>query len=214
MANYSEPTNPIGTYNPCYMSNNQGESVIDHWNTCIHGSPTQTGATVLANCTGWCQGRMLETYMECTGYAMPSGYPHPFVGFAMQAGQGWIDHAESLGWDTVNEPVAGSVFATAVHVGFVESYDEDSGFWKVSESGYGGSWGPWHYGTHLPYGSPALEKVGNQWISGYSGNDHPGDNVVKKFIVVPDISPGPGPTPGPVEPMPFFMYLKNWNNEY
>ena len=67
MPNYSMPTNPVGTFNPCWMHYN-GYNWGQAWNTAIIGSPTQYGADVLSNCVGWSEGRMLQIYMEITGY--------------------------------------------------------------------------------------------------------------------------------------------------
>ena len=60
MPSYSMPTNPVGSYNPCFMTNLYGASWSIAWNSAIYGSPIQTGADVLCNCVGYSQGRMLQ----------------------------------------------------------------------------------------------------------------------------------------------------------
>lgn len=205
MPNYSPPTNPVGTYNPCYMTNLYGAPWSEAWNTSIYGSPTQAGANVLSNCVGWCQGRMLAVYREITGYNPTQTQTHPFIMFNVDAGN-WDSVARANGFEVVNEPRAGSVLVTNSHVAFVEDFI--AGEWWVSESGYGNP-DPWHYwpGT--------LVYRNNRWESTFSYDGDVPDPVIKGFILVPGVTPGPGPGPGPTprRKSKFIYYLKNWNND-
>lgn len=193
MPNYSEPVNPVGTYNPCYMSNGGpgtgGTVANNYYNTCIWGSPTQTGANVLSNCVGQAQGRCLEVYMEIHPNYNPATLGTHL--FATLNGQpdSWITRAELAGLTVVHEPRAGSVLVTNSHVAFVEKYVEGEGWW-TSESGYGNTV-PWHYW----YGT--LVYRNNRWESTFSYDGQTPDPVINGFILVPDVTPGPGPTPGP-----------------
>lgn len=183
MPNFSPPTNPVGTYNPCWMTNLYGASFHDAWNTSIYGSPTQTGADVLSNCVGWCQGRMLQIYMEITGYDPRQTQTHPFIMFNVDAGQ-WDEVARANGFDVVTEPQAGSILVTNSHVAVVEDYID--GAWWVSESGYGNEI-PWHYW------SGTLVYRNNRWESTFSYDGDVPDPVITGFILIPEVTPGPGP---------------------
>lgn len=129
------PVNPVGTFNPCYMTNLYGASWNDAWNTSIYGSPTQVGANVLANCVGYAQGRMLEIYREQHPSYDPSVlHTHPFTAFNVGAGE-WLNVAEAEGFELIDHPVPLSVYVTPNHVGVVEQLDPEG--WLCSESGYG-----------------------------------------------------------------------------
>lgn len=200
---WSDPTNPVGTYNPCYMTNggpNYGGSVIGStWNTCITGSPMQTGANVLSNCTGYVQGRMLEIWRQDShqDYNPAQTHTHPFATLNGDANYSWLERAIALGFQTSDEPVAGSVFVTGSHVGVVEKFAD--GIWWISESGYGNVI-PWTYGE-------GIYKSGNKWYA-----MHATLHEIYKFVLIPDVTPGPGPKPKPKKKK-WIYYLKNWNNE-
>ena len=204
MANFSPPINPVGRYLPAYMSNLYGGSWVDHWNTCIYGSPTQTGADVLANCTGYAQGRMITIYNEITGYNPAQTQTTPFSSLNGNPVQttagipdGWIERAQAAGLVIQSEPREGSVFVTDDHVGVVEKYD--NGNWWVSESGYNAD--PYLYQQSL------YKDTQNRWCSSYSSPS----KIIHGFILIPNVQPGPGPTPGGSSKK-WLYYMKNWNN--
>lgn len=180
---WSEPTSPVGTYDPAYMTNLYGASWSGAWNTCIYGSPTATGADVLSNCVGYAQGRMLRIWMEDYNptYNPSQTHTHPFIGFNIEADYGWITLAQSMGYTISSEPREGSILVTPSHVAVVEKYKD--GEWWVSESGYG-SLPPWVYHT-------SIYKSGNTWYSSYASSP-----MIYGFILIPDITPGPGPGTG------------------
>lgn len=197
MPNFSEPTNPVGTYNPCYMKNVGDWS--NAWNTSIYGVPQQVGANVLNNCVGFTQGRMLEIYNQITGYNPAQTQTHPFIDFNIEANIGWKNLAEAKGYDMLDEPEAGTVLVTGSHVAVVERYKE--GAWWVSESGYNSFTYEYH---------PSLYKENGRWYDSWAS-----DRLVIKFFRIPETAPGPtppGPTPGGKKSK-FIYYLKNWNNE-
>ena len=177
---WSEPTDPTGTYDPAYMTNLYGAPFATNWNTCIYGSPMQTGANVLSNCVGYSQGRMLRIYMEDQGFnPVTAGY-NPFGVFNGDAGT-WLTIAANNGFDIVYEPQAGSVLVTPSHCAIVEKYE--NGLWWISESGYGDS-NPFHYHN-------SLYQSGGTWYSSYASSPQ-----VLGFVLIPDVTPGPGPSAG------------------
>ena len=200
MPNFSPPFNPVGLYNPCYMSNMYGASWSAAWNTSIYGSPQQAGADVLSNCVGYTQGRMLFAYNEVTGYDPAQTGTHPFTMFNANAGD-WYQIAISNGFTVQSEPREGSVLVTADHVAFVELYDDQTDQWWISESGYNAD--PYLYQTSL-----YKDELG-RWCSAYSFPS----KLIKGFILVPGLTPGPGPGPTPAKKSKWIYYLKNWNNE-
>ena len=177
---WSEPTDPTGTYDPAYMTNLYGAPFATNWNTCIYGSPMQTGANVLSNCVGYSQGRMLRIYMEDQGFDPVTAGSNPFSMFNGDAGT-WLTIAANNGFDIVYEPQAGSVLVTPSHCAVVEKYD--NGLWWVSESGYGDS-NPVHYHN-------SLYQSGGTWYSSYASSPQ-----VLGFVLIPDVTPGPGPGSG------------------
>lgn len=182
MPNYSMPTDPVGTYNPCWMSNLYGAPWSSAWNTSIYGSPQQTGANVLCNCVGYAQGRMLQIYMELNpGYNPAALQTHPFTMFNADAGD-WITIAQNNGFQILSQPEEGSVLVTPSHCAVVERFDDGTG-WLISESGYA-TLPPWN----LHY---TLYESGGQWYSSYASTP----NVIG-FIKIPGA--GPGPSPGMV----------------
>lgn len=179
MPNYSMPTNPVGSYNPCWMTNLYGASWTDHWNTSIYGSPTQTGADVLCNCVGYSQGRMLQIYMEIYPNYDPATLGTQLFGvFNVDAGD-WLTVAYNNGFQILSQPEEGTVLVTPSHVANVERYDEGQG-WLISESGYN-TLPPWN----LHY---SLYESGGNWYSSYAS-----DPLVLGFIKIPGTTPGPGP---------------------
>lgn len=196
MPNWSEPYNPVGRYDPAFMTNLYGASWDSAWNTCIYGSPMQASANVLSNCTGYAQGRMLRIYMEITGYNPRETRTHPFISFNLDAGV-WLDIARSLGYTIYQEPQPGYIFVTGSHVGVIEKYE--NGEWYVSESGYGNV-NPYTYG-------PGIYQSGGKWYA-----MHASIPAIDGFFKIPETSPGPGPGPKPKKKK-WIYYLKNWNNE-
>lgn len=139
---------PEGENNPCYMTNGTsgllGSFDSTHWNTCILGSPTVNGANVLANCTGYAEGRSLEIYNEATGYDPVTAGGHPWEIFSSHNAGEWYGVAEQSEDFEVNPttPTPGAIMvwdkaASAGHVAVVEEViDNDTVI--TSESGYGG----------------------------------------------------------------------------
>ena len=196
MANFPEPFNPVGSYDPCYMKNTGNWNTA--WNTAIYGVPTQTGANVLSNCVGYTQGRMLYIYNYITGYNPAQTQTHPFIDFNIEANAGWYYLAESKGYETLSEPEEGCVLVTGSHVAVVERLKNDTEWW-VSASGYN---------SYAYQYANTLHKEGNKWYD-YGASDR----EVIGFFRIPETSPGPGPGPTPAEPMKWIYYLKNWNND-
>lgn len=175
---YSMPTDPVGSYNPCWMTNLYGASWTTHWNTAIYGSPTQIGADVLCNCVGYSQGEMLRWYLESNpGYDPAALGTHPFIDFNIDAGN-WLTLAQSKGYEILTQPDAGCILVTSSHVANIERYDPDQG-WLIAESGYG-SLPPFN----LHY---SIYESGGQWYSSYSS-----DPLIIGFFRVPGVTPGPG----------------------
>lgn len=94
--------------------------------------------SVLANCTGYCQGRWMELGNTNTPYA-----------FHGNAGE-WINEATQAGYATGSEPQLGAivVFAgwasnSAGHVAVVEEISDDGSYIKCSESNYGSTIFEW-----------------------------------------------------------------------
>lgn len=180
MPNYSMPTSPVGTYNPCWMTNLYGAPWSSAWNTAIYGRPSQTGADVLCNCVGYSQGRMLQIYMELNpGYDPAALQDHLFSVFNGDAGD-WLTIAGNNGFQILSQPEEGTVLVTSSHVANVERYDAGDG-WLISESGYD---------TLPPFNLHySLYESGGQWYSSYAS-----DPLVMGFIKIPGA--GPGPVPG------------------
>lgn len=96
------------------------------------GGLTPYLGSVLANCTGYCQGRWMELGNTNTPYA--------FYGNA----EDWINEAKAAGYKTGSEPQLGAVVVFAGwennrfgHVGIVEDISEDGSYIVCSESNYG-----------------------------------------------------------------------------
>ena len=176
MPAYSMPTNPVGTYNPCFMTNLYGASWASNWNTSIYGSPAQVGANVLCNCVGYSQGRALQIYMEThPGYNPAALGTHLFAAFNVDAGD-WLTVAANQGLQILDHPEEATILVTPSHVANVERYDEGSG-WLISESGYD---------TLPPFNLHySLYQSGGQWFSSYASSP-----LVLGFIKLPDIGPG------------------------
>lgn len=191
------PVDPVGSYDPCFMTNLYGASWSSAYNTSIYGSPTQTGADVLCNCVGYSQGRMLKIYMELNpGYDPGTLEHHIFDMFNVDAGQ-WLDVARSQGFQILDHPEEGTVLVTPSHCANVERYDEGQG-WLISESGYD---------TLPPFNLHySLYESGGSWFSSYASTPN-----VLGFFKIPGAGPGPGPQPTRRK-MPFIYYLKNHNN--
>lgn len=194
MPNFSPPYNPVGSYAPSFMTNLYGASWDAAWNTCIYGDPTQTGANVLSNCVGYAQGRMLDIYREITGFNPARERSHPFVMFNQNAGD-WYQIAIDHGFDVQATPREGSVLVTSSHVAVVETFDESTGLWWVSESGSGDPT-PYYY-------QHSLYESGGRWYDSYGT-----DPLIIGFILIPGVSP----TPPPVKKSKWIYYLKNQNN--
>lgn len=178
MPNYSMPTNPVGTNNPCWMTNLYGASWTDHWNTCIYGSPQQTGADVLCNCTGYSQGRMLQIYMEIYPAYDPATLHSQLFGVFNADPSDWLTIAYNNGFQVLSQPEEGTVLVTASHVANVERDDGASG-WLISESGYN---------TLPPFNLHySLYESGGTWYSSYAS-----DPLVLGFIKIPGAGPGGG----------------------
>ena len=199
MANFTPRTlSPVGSYNPCWMTNLYGASWYDHWNTCIYGSPQQIGADVLSNCTGYAQGRSCEIWMECTGNNPTQTNSHPFDMFNMDAGE-WIDYAPLYGFETGSQPKLGAILVTATHVAIVEEKVNDD-LYYVSESGYD-TLPPFSYST-------SLYRSGGVWGSYYTGQPIVGFIYNPYVDDTPPTPPIPSGGSGILSP----IYLRNRNN--
>lgn len=195
---YNEPFNPVGTYDPCWMTNggpSTGGTVTNTtYNTCITGYPTSSGANALWNCVGYAQGRMLSIYMqEHPTYDPGALGTHLFATLNADPST-WIARAQSAGFTVQTSPRAGSVAVMNYHVAVVEKYDADTDTWWLSESGYQNAPGTgFEYYYH-----PVLYNDGTNWRDPWASNAQ-ADQIVHGFILIPDITPGPGPgpTPGP-----------------
>ena len=102
------------------------------------GGLTPYLGSVLANCTGYCQGRWMELGNTNTPYA--------FYGNA----QDWIYEAKVAGYETGSEPKLGAIVVFAGwannkygHVGIVEQIADDGSYILCSESNYGSSIFEW-----------------------------------------------------------------------
>ena len=192
MPNFSPPTNPVGTYNPCYMSNGSGGGTVapNYYNTAIWGSPTATGANVLANCVGQVQGRALEIWLELNpDYDVATAGTHPFDTLNGQP-DSFLTRAAASGLTVVYQPQVGSILVTNSHVAIIEDYDSANDRYVISESGYGKAENTWRYPQYTLY------KDGNTWNSSFSYDGDIPDPLIHGFILIPGASPGPGPTPG------------------
>lgn len=191
---YSDPFNPVGTYDPCWMTNLYGASWTNNWNTCIYGNPTSTGANALWNCTGYAQGRCLSIYMQEHPTYNPATLGTHLFATLNGNPDSWISRAQSAGFTVQNTPRAGSVAVMNYHVAVVEKYDADTDKWWLSESGYQDSPGSgFEYEYHA-----VLYNDGTNWLDPWASNVY-ANQIVHGFILIPDITPGPGPgpTPGP-----------------
>ena len=160
MANFTPRTNsPVGTYNPFWQTNLYGASGDNNGNTCMYGSPTQIGANVLCNCTGYAQGRSAEIWSEITGHTPAETYSHPFDMLNNDAGE-WWQRAEAYGFETGYEPKLGAILVTSTHVAIIEEKVDDYTY-NVSESGYD-TLPPFSY-------SPSLVYQNGEWRSLYTG---------------------------------------------
>ena len=208
---------PAGSYNPCYMTNLYGASWNDAWNSCIYGcypnegSPPVAGANVLANCTGYAQGRALEIYNECMLYNPSVTHTHPFIPFNANAGE-WYDIAVNIGFDVSNTPALGSIICwdkagDAGHVAVVEKIIDSSTI-ITTESGWENIAGrEWVRNTRY--------ISGGQWTD--SDYWHmPSSYYLKGFILNPadpdtPIPPEP-PTPPTTKKSKWLYYLKPYRH--
>ena len=184
MPNFSPPHNPVGLFEPSFMTNLYGASWSSAWNTCIYGSPVQTGADVLANCTGYAQGRALDIYREITGYNPAQSQTHPFINLNADPVY-WLSRAQAAGLTVQQTPREGSILVTNDHVAIVETFDSSTGLYWISESGYNSD-------PYLYQQSMTTDGSGN-WYSSYSNPSH----LINGFILIPNVEPGPGPGPTP-----------------
>ena len=196
MPNFSDPVSPVGSYDPCYMTNLYGAPWSSAWNTCIYGRPTQTGADVLCNCTGYAQGRALSIYRQIHPDYNPAALQSHLFETLNGEPYEWITRATAAGFTISPEPRAGSILVTYGHVGIVERYDDVNGYWLVSESGYD-TLPPWVFHN-------SIYESGGHWYSTYAT-----DPLIDGFILIPDVQPGPQPR----KKKKFIFYLKNWNND-
>ena len=179
---WNEPHNPVGSYDPKWMTNAYGASWSVAWNTAIYGDPTQAGADVLSNCVGWAIGRMLELYiLNHPDYDPSTLQTQPFAEFGRHDAGEWYDTAAGLGYDMITEPEPCSILCTSTHVAVIEKYENNQ--WWISESGYG-VLPPWLYQN-------SIYKDGNQWKSSWSTDP----NIIG-FFRIPGVTPGPGPVTG------------------
>ena len=174
---WSEPFNPVGTYDPCWMK------WLGNWNTawCVadYGNPTQAGADVLSNCVGYAEGRMLKLYMLSNPTFDPAtAQTQPFMVFGTHNAGEWYDTAAGLGYTMLTEPEPCSILCTSTHVAVVEKYE--NGQWWISESGWGDPT-PYYYHN-------SLYKSGGRWYSSWSTDP----NIIG-FFRIPGVTPGPAP---------------------
>ena len=131
--------------------------------------------SVLANCTGYCQGRWMELGNTNTPYA-----------FHGNAGD-WINEARQAGYQIGSEPQLGAivVFAgwssnRAGHVAIVEEISDDGSYIKCSESNYGSTIFEW----------PVYRYRDTGWKRRGSSS---GASI--GFVYHPNITPTPPPPP-------------------
>lgn len=163
------------------------------WNTCIQGSPTDSGANALANCVGYASGRFNEIINEARGTAKCT-----YKTLNCNA-ENFIERALAAGLKIGSTPRVGAIMcwqkgATlkssdgAGHVAIVEKINSSSSVY-TSESGYGSKafWNQTRSNSNGKWG------IG----SGYS---------FRAFIYLPDdvqavvdaaVKPAPAPTPTP-----------------
>lgn len=197
MAYVPRTTSPAGSNDPCWMSNLYGANWNVAWNTSIYGSPTISGADVLANCVGYAQGRSIELWMIYTGKdPVTEGNTHPFIMFNANAGD-WVQIALANGFTVDQEPRLGSILVTPDHVAICEEKLNDD-LWNVSESGYG----------TMPefFYQSSLYRSGGVWYESFSS---PSKNVIG-FIRNPYVTDGPVP-PAPSKKSKI-IYNRNLNN--
>lgn len=132
---------PSGEFNPCYMTWGGGGAIDNkRWNTCIAGSPTQSGANALSNCVGYAQGRALEIYCELEKYDPGKSGSHPFQTLNCNAGE-FVDRAPAAGLSVSQDPAPGAIMCWktngAGHVAVVERVI-DKNTVIATESGWGG----------------------------------------------------------------------------
>ena len=149
---------------------------------------------------------MLQIYREIYPNYDPAALgTHLFATLNADAGPDWITRAVAAGLQISSEPREGSVLVTGApgydgHVAVVERYDENTGLWMVSESG-------WETLPAWVYHNSLYESDGH-WYSSYA--TYPD---VIGFILIPGVTPGPTPPPTPHPSAKWIYYMKNWNNE-
>lgn len=210
-------SSPAGSYNPCYMSNLYGASWSVAWNTCVHGAypgengPPIAGADVMADCTGYAQGRALEIYNECMNYNPSSTQTHPFTALNADA-RLWYGIAPTVGLSVSQSPAPGAILCWDAgtdpisiwgHVAVVEKVVDQNNI-IVTESGFGGIAGQdWISQTRTFNGSNWLGNLAT--MGGYT---------FQGFILNPA---NPSPPVPPVPPAPSgskksIIYMPNRNN--
>lgn len=208
---HERDTSPAGSYSPCYMTDLSGVITANYWNTCILGyynaiGGPVAGANVLANCTGYAQGRILECWVEVTGNNPTTLGTHPFVSLHDDAKE-WYDIAQNNGLTVSRTPSNGSIICWGQgtdpdsrwgHVGFVEKVVNSTTI-ITTESGYGGIAGrEWIRQTRTWNGS---NWVGDQaTMGGYA---------FQGFINNP-ADPDPPEPPGPQPPTPGERKKSKW----
>lgn len=105
------------------------------YSPCISGSPLLFTGSVLANCVGYCYGRV----WEACGYEVPIGC-RPGNDFPGDA-ENWVEYSRQQGLEIGSEPKLGAVACWIHnskkwgHIAFIEEKYADSS-WLSSESGY------------------------------------------------------------------------------
>lgn len=109
-----------------YGGYNNFPSVYDRW-----GSVTPYRGSVLANCTGYCQGRWMELGNTNTPYGLYSNAKE------------WLNDAKASGYSIGTEPQLGAIVVfdgwsktPAGHVGIVEEISSDGSYIQCSESNW------------------------------------------------------------------------------
>lgn len=146
------------------------------------GSYTPYAGSVLANCTGYCQGR----WMELGG----TNSPYAFTGNARE----WLAEAKQAGYSTGSEPQLGAIVCfdgwgdnPNGHVAIVESISSDGSYIQCSESNWGNKG---DVNTHI-FEYPVTRYRATGWKrTGSSSGASIG------FIYHPNISPSPSPSGG------------------
>lgn len=173
-------TSPVGQYLPYYMRYSDGG-----WNSAIYGNSAsgygQPGASVLHNCVGYAQGRMIEIYNQLHPSDPITGYAdNIFKIFNMDA-ENWLTAAIAAGFRTGSIPKPGSVGVYETYqqgIGHVAVFEQEvNNVWYISEGHWqhGGTYGSWDYTSVDSYYDWQPDWMDLSWVThGFIYMDDPG----------------------------------------